>query len=190
MKNCKTKIILLGTGTPNAEPDRSGPSVALMVDETPYIFDFGPGVVRRAAAAGLPLVKLNRAFLTHIHSDHTTGYPDLILTPWTLGRVEPLEVYGPSGIHKMTEHILEAYEEDIKERLKNVYFDTAASPFLYDPAIYRYAVEIAGVDKILFGSDFPLLKPARYFKEFQNAGLTGEQIKAISGRNAEKLLNL
>jgi ribonuclease BN (tRNA processing enzyme) len=119
MKN-QTKIILLGTGTPNAEPDRSGPSVALMVDQTPYIFDFGPGVIRRAAEAGLPLLRLSRAFLTHLHSDHTAGYPDLILTPWTLGRVEPLVVYGPPGIQKMTEHILEAYEEDIKERLNGL----------------------------------------------------------------------
>ncbi len=119
MKN-QTKIILLGTGTPNAEPDRSGPSVALMVDQTPYVFDFGPGVIRRAAAAGISLCRLNRAFLTHLHSDHTAGYPDLILTPWTLGRVDPLEVYGPPGIQEMTEHILEAYEEDIKERLNGL----------------------------------------------------------------------
>jgi predicted TIM-barrel fold metal-dependent hydrolase len=81
-------------------------------------------------------------------------------------------------------------KKEVKERLKNVYFDTAASPFLYDPEIYRYAAEIAGVDKILFGSDFPLLKPERYFKEFENAGLTRAQIDAISGLNAAKLLNL
>ena len=81
-------------------------------------------------------------------------------------------------------------KKEVKERLKNVYFDTAASPFLYDPKIYRYAVEIAGVDKILFGSDFPLLKPARYFKELENAGLAKTQIDAISGLNAAKLLKL
>jgi predicted TIM-barrel fold metal-dependent hydrolase len=81
-------------------------------------------------------------------------------------------------------------KKEVKEHLKNVYFDTAASPFLYDPEIYRYAAEIAGVDKILFGSDFPLLKPERYFKEFENAGLTKAQIDAISGLNAAKLLNL
>jgi len=81
-------------------------------------------------------------------------------------------------------------KKEVKERLKNVYFDTAASPFLYDPEVYRYAVEIAGVDKILFGSDFPLLKPARYFKELENAGLTRAQMDAISGLNAAKLLKL
>jgi len=119
-----SQIVLLGTGNPNADPERSGPSVAIVVNETPYIVDFGPGVVRRAAAAhqagvaGLEVRRLNRAFLTHLHSDHTVGYADLILTPWVLEREEPLEVYGPPGIRIMTEHILAAYREDIRERLE------------------------------------------------------------------------
>jgi predicted TIM-barrel fold metal-dependent hydrolase len=61
---------------------------------------------------------------------------------------------------------------------------------LYDPEIYRYAVEIAGADKILFGSDFPLLKPARYFKELEKTGLSKDQIESICGRNAARLLKL
>ena len=117
------QIVLLGTGTPNADPDRSGPSLAIVVNDTPYLIDFGPGVVRRAAAAfqtgikGLAVKNLNRAFVTHLHSDHTAGYPDLILTPWVLERKEPLEVYGPKGIKAMTGHILSAYREDIDIRL-------------------------------------------------------------------------
>lgn len=119
----KTQIVFLGTGTPNADPDRFGPSVAIVVNDTPYIVDFGPGVVRRAAAAhrngvaGLTMPKLTRAFLTHLHSDHTAGYPDLMLTPWVLDRVEPLEVYGPKGLKSMTNHILAAYQDDIEMRL-------------------------------------------------------------------------
>lgn len=112
-----SSIILLGTGTPNADPDRFGPSVALVVNQTVYLIDFGPGVVRRAAAAGIPVCTLNKAFLTHFHSDHTVGYPDLIFTPWVLGRREPLEVYGPPGIQEMTDHLLAAYYPDIDERL-------------------------------------------------------------------------
>ncbi len=107
-----SSIILLGTGTPNADPDCFGPSVALVVNQTVYLIDFGPGVVRRAAAAGIPVCKLNKAFLTHFHSDHTVGYPDLIFTPWVLGRREPLEVYGPPGIQEMTDHLLAAYYPD------------------------------------------------------------------------------
>ena len=120
----KTQIALLGTGTPNADPDRSGPATAIVVNDTPYLIDFGPGVVRRAAAAfrkgikGLEVKKLSRAFATHLHSDHTAGLPDLILTPWVLERVTPLEVYGPQGIAAMTDHILEAYREDIDIRLR------------------------------------------------------------------------
>jgi ribonuclease BN (tRNA processing enzyme) len=69
--------------------------------------------VRRAQAAvidkginALEPVNLKVAFVTHLHSDHTVGYPDLIFTPWVMGRKAPLEVYGPKGIKAMTEHIL------------------------------------------------------------------------------------
>jgi ribonuclease BN (tRNA processing enzyme) len=115
-----TRLILLGTGTPNAEPSRSGPAAAVVVGEQPHVVDFGPGVVRRAVGAGLDPKRLTRAFLTHLHSDHTAGYPDLILTPWTLEREEPLEVYGPPGLEAMTERVLAAYEADILERLRGM----------------------------------------------------------------------
>ena len=118
-----SQIVLLGTGTPYADPLRCGSSVAIVVNQIPYIVDLGPGVVRRAAAAyqtgivGLDLRMLKKAFVTHLHSDHTTGYPDFIFTPWVLGRDEPLEVYGPEGISAMTEHVLAAYQQDIDERI-------------------------------------------------------------------------
>lgn len=121
----KTQIVLLGTGTPSPDQDRSGPATAIVVNGTPYLIDFGPGVIRRAAAAyqkgikGLAVTNLRIAFLTHLHSDHTAGYPDLILSPWAVGRNHPLEVYGPKGLKEMTEHILEAYREDIRIRLKD-----------------------------------------------------------------------
>ena len=82
----ETRVILLGTGTPNADPARSGPATAVVVDGEVFLVDSGPGVVRRAAAAGLKMPALNRVFLTHLHSDHTLGLPDLIYTPWTLER--------------------------------------------------------------------------------------------------------
>ena len=117
------QVVLLGTGTPNAEPDRSGPSVAVVVGGQPYIVDMGPGLVRRAMAAfrdgvaALEAKRLTRAFLTHLHSDHTAGYPDLMLTPWVLERAEPLHVYGPPGLQEMTAHLLAAFQQDIAERL-------------------------------------------------------------------------
>jgi len=122
-QTARTRVVLLGTGTPVPDPDRSGPATAIVVDDRAYLVDFGPGVVRRAESAALsramPAVEpgnLKVAFLTHLHSDHTAGYSDLIFTGWTSGRTVPLEVYGPSGLNSMTEHILQAYRVDIETR--------------------------------------------------------------------------
>jgi ribonuclease BN (tRNA processing enzyme) len=120
----KTQVVLLGTGNPFPDPDRSGPATAIVVNGRAYLVDFGPGVVRRAKAAmfdkgitALEPTNLTVAFATHLHSDHTVGYPDLILTPWVMGRKLPLEVYGPKGIKAMTDHILAAWQADIEERV-------------------------------------------------------------------------
>jgi ribonuclease BN (tRNA processing enzyme) len=113
----RTHVILLGTGTPNADPARSGPAVAIVVDSNTYIIDAGPGIVRRAAAAKIPMTSLRIAFLTHLHSDHTVGLPDLMLSPWVLGRTTPLAVYGPPGTTAMVDHLEAAYAQDIDIRL-------------------------------------------------------------------------
>lgn len=118
-----TKLILLGTGTPNACPNASGPASAVVVGDRAYLVDFGPGVVRQASAAyfkGIDALRpdlLTVAFCTHLHTDHTAGYADLIFTPWVLERSVPLKVFGPQGMRHMTEHILKAYETDIDFRI-------------------------------------------------------------------------
>lgn len=81
-------------------------------------------------------------------------------------------------------------KKEVRETLTNVWFDTAASPYLYQPAIYQHAIDLAGPDKVLWGTDFPLLKPRRYFKEMEQAGLHDAEKRAICGANALKLLNL
>lgn len=122
MNQTTTKLVLLGTGTPRLDPERFGPSAAVVVDGVPYVVDCGPGVVRRTAAAfrhGEPAFapkNLSRVFITHLHSDHTLGYPDLIFSPWVVGRDEPLQAYGPKGLAAMTDHIEAAYSEDIAVR--------------------------------------------------------------------------
>jgi ribonuclease BN (tRNA processing enzyme) len=119
----RTRVVVLGTGTPNADPDRSGPSVAIVVKGATYLVDAGPGIVRRAAAARLfdtdsnAMASLATVFLTHLHSDHTAGLPDLMLTPWVLGRTAPLRVFGPSGTAAMLGHLQRAYSEDVELRL-------------------------------------------------------------------------
>jgi len=125
--NGPTKLVLLGTGTPFADPDHQGQAIAIVVGNSSYIFDCGPGVVRQAAAAAkkfkLPALQpenLRRLFITHLHSDHTVGYPDILLTPAVIGRAGPLEVYGPPGTRQLNDHILAAYGEDIHLRLDDL----------------------------------------------------------------------
>jgi predicted TIM-barrel fold metal-dependent hydrolase len=81
-------------------------------------------------------------------------------------------------------------KREVKETLKNIYYDTAASPFLYSPEIYQTAMSLAGPDKILLGTDYPLIKPTRYFKEMDTAGLREKEKKIICGENAEALFNI
>ena len=122
----ETKVIVLGSGTPNPNPDRYGSSYAVVVEDKAYIVDFGPGSVRRMAEMSptwggafkqLELQNISIAFLTHIHSDHSVGLSDLILTPWVMGRETELILFGPPGLKKMAEYITKAYEDDINYRL-------------------------------------------------------------------------
>jgi ribonuclease BN (tRNA processing enzyme) len=120
-----TRVVMLGTGTPNADPDRSGPAVAIVTGGDVYLVDAGAGIVRRAALAArtdsIPQLgpsHLRRVFLTHLHSDHTVGLPDLMLTPWVLERTVPLEVFGPPGTKRMVDLLSKAYSEDVAIRLR------------------------------------------------------------------------
>lgn len=119
----QTEVVMLGTGTPNADPDRSGPAIAVVRGADAYLIDAGPGIVRRAAAAAnagvtaLAPRNLRTLFLTHLHSDHTIGLPDVILSPWVLERDVPLTVYGPPGTKAMIDHLLAAFTADIRNRL-------------------------------------------------------------------------
>ncbi len=116
------EIVFLGTGNPVPNADRQGPSLAIVANGKAYLVDAGSGVVRQANSAflrGIPALRpteLDIAFLTHLHSDHTLGLPDLIFTPWIAERTEPLRLYGPEGTKEMAAHILEAFKEDIQVR--------------------------------------------------------------------------
>ena len=122
----ETKLIVLGSGTPNPDPNRAGSAYAVVVNETPYLIDFGPGVIRRAASLSPPwggkieamtVKNFEHAFLTHIHSDHSAGLADLLLTPWIMGRDKKLNLYGPKGLEQMASSTLEAFKDDINYRI-------------------------------------------------------------------------
>jgi ribonuclease Z len=118
----RTQVILLGTGTPYPDPARSGPAVEIVVNGTPYLVDCGPGVVRRATSAsekvsGASARNIHTLFLTHLHSDHTTGLPDIMFTPSVVGRRNAMEIYGPRGTTDMVSLVQQAWAKDMDVRL-------------------------------------------------------------------------
>jgi ribonuclease BN (tRNA processing enzyme) len=116
----RTVVVLLGTGMPRPNPAASGPATAIVVGKRVFLVDAGPGVERRLAAAHLPIAGVDALFITHLHSDHTLGYPDLIFTSWVMGRQHPFPVYGPPGLQAMTDHLIAAYTEDIQVRTEGL----------------------------------------------------------------------
>jgi len=142
-------IVFLGTGTPIPDPKHSGPCLAILINGSPYLVDSGIGCVRKAVEArkltlkragqlskkqpldiqalkevgeALAPVHFTKAFITHLHSDHTLGLADLLFTPWVSGvsghRAVPLELYGPPGLAKMAQMLHDAYDEDIRIRIQ------------------------------------------------------------------------
>lgn len=115
---------------PRPDPQREGPALAIVANGRAYIVDAGVGIVRQAAAAhqrginALRPNKLDIAFLTHLHSDHTLGLPDLILTPWVMHRTVALQLYGPTGTQAMADNIEKAYAQDIQVRIQGLEHQT------------------------------------------------------------------
>lgn len=118
--SAQTQIILLGTGTPYPDPRASGPATAVVVGKRIFLFDAGAGVMRQINAAALPISGPEATFITHLHSDHTLGYADLIITSWIMRRQAPLEVFGPPGLRRMTNHLLAAFSEDVQVRTQGL----------------------------------------------------------------------
>jgi len=110
---------------PYPDPNASGPATAVVIGKRVLLFDAGPGVMRQTKAANLPINGPEALFITHLHSDHTLGYPDLILTSWVMRRAKPFPVYGPRGLRRMTHHLLAAYSEDIRIRTEGLEHEVA-----------------------------------------------------------------
>ena len=116
----ETKVILLGTGTPHPSIKNRGPATAVVYNNRVFLFDAGSGVMDQVSGANLPISGPEATFITHLHSDHTLGYADLILTTWIMGRTKCLEVYGPIGLLRMTNLLLDSYSEDIDIRINGL----------------------------------------------------------------------
>jgi ribonuclease Z len=110
-------VLLLGTGYPRPDPDRAGPSAVIIAGDQWFVVDAGRGATMRLAATDLQYAKMRAVFLTHLHSDHTAGLPDLFTTSWQFGRkTTPLELYGPPGTKKLAGAMLDFFAEDIHLR--------------------------------------------------------------------------
>ena len=109
-------ITLLGTGTPNLDNDRWGPSTLIQAGKYIILFDCGRGTLLRIKQAGVNPNLVSKIFLTHLHSDHSVGIPDLWLTGWEMGREKPLQVWGPEGTQAFAFHLREAFIADVDGR--------------------------------------------------------------------------
>ena len=111
-------VTLLGSGGgPNPNPRRFGPSILVQAGGQTLLFDCGRGASIRLAQIGMLLGQVRNVFLTHLHSDHIIGLPDLYLTGWgAQGRKTPFRVWGPSGTKEMMEHLQKAFDFDIRIR--------------------------------------------------------------------------
>jgi len=110
------RVTLLGTGTPFPNAERFGSAILVEVAGKKLLFDCGRGVVIRLTQAQVNSADIDGLFLTHLHSDHVVGIPDLWLSGWFLGRSKPLPIWGPSGTRSMAEHLVQAFGFDVRIR--------------------------------------------------------------------------
>lgn len=112
------EVTILGSGSPLPDPNRAGPATLVRVAGKTFLFDCGRGVLMRAAGTGATAPNLDGLFITHMHSDHTTDFNDIITTRWIMSRGHnPLRVYGPEGIALLTGRTLAALEHDVGYRM-------------------------------------------------------------------------
>ena len=115
------RVTLLGTGVPTPRPDRFGPSTLVEVGNQRLLIDAGRGAAIRLYQVGVPMGSIDALLLTHYHSDHTSGIPDVWLTGWLQShygtRTKPLRVLGPVGAKELMSNLQKAYAADIKIRI-------------------------------------------------------------------------
>lgn len=164
------RVTLLGTGDPIPRLDRFGPATLVQVAGQELLFDVGRGASQRLVQLGIPLSALDGVFITHFHSDHVNGLPDLWMTGWIpppFGRrSEPFEVWGPVGTKSMLDNLEEAFAENTRIRIPDELLppegiDTLAHEFDQGGLVY----ERDGVRVTAFEVEHgELVKPAYGFR--------------------------
>jgi ribonuclease Z len=111
------EVILIGTGFPRPDPAHAGAATVVVAGDKWFLVDAGRGATLRIAATDLKYDDMRAVFLTHLHSDHTAGLPDLFITSWQFGRkTRPLELYGPRGTKRLSRAMLDFFHDDIHYR--------------------------------------------------------------------------
>lgn len=156
------KVTLLGTGTPDPIMERFGPSILVQAGSETLLFDAGRGCLQRLSQLDLAYDKITGLFLTHLHSDHIVGLPDLWLTGWLISqRATPLKVFGPTGTAEMIMYLQKAYAYDIKIRIAgNDKLPEEGGKLLVTENKEGVVYENNGVKVIAFLVDHPPVIPA------------------------------
>jgi len=155
------EVTLLGTGTPQPLMERFGPSIVVQAGTETLLFDGGRGCLQRLRQLKLEYGKINALFLTHLHSDHIVGLPDLWLTGWLITkRAIPLNVFGPIGTTKMVEYLQKAFAYDISIRVEDDKAPQEGSKLSVTEIRQGVVYEKNGVKVIAFAVDHGVIKPA------------------------------
>jgi ribonuclease Z len=155
------RVTLLGTGTPRPFMDRFGPSILVEAGNEKLIFDVGRGAMQRLFQLGVSYGDVTGVLLTHLHSDHTVGLPDLWLTGWLISsRATPLELWGPTGTRKMAEGLQLAYSFDLDIRVRDDKVPAAGGRILAHDIAEQVVFDRGGVKVSAFLVDHGLVRPA------------------------------
>lgn len=155
------KVTILGTGTPDPNPERFNAAILVEAGGKRLMVDCGRGTVTRLAQAGVDPAKIDGVFITHLHYDHTVGLPDLWLTGWLLGRSQPVQLWGPAGTRNMAQNLARAFNADVQNRVSSGALPAEGAQWaVHDIARYGEVYNDGSVRISAFPVDHGAMKPA------------------------------